>query len=170
MLNRNQIQQLIKEKKLVGNYIDLEVQLTPNGIDLTVGDISEFDSSGSLDFSNKERKLPTGRPVALQKEKPEDKFGWWDLKKGAYKVITNEVINLPHDLIGVAFSRSSLLRMGAFVENGVWDAGFQGRSEFILVVENPFGIKVKQNARVVQLIFLMINETSQGYQGIYQNL
>lgn len=170
MLNCEEIQKLAKERDLVKNYIDLDVQLTPNGIDLTVGDIFEFESAGALDFSNKERKLPKGKPVVVQKGKPEDKFGWWDLKKGAYKVITNEIVNLPKDLIGVAFSRSSLLRMGAFVENGVWDAGFQGRSEFILVVENPFGIKVKQNARVVQLVFLKISEASEGYQGIYQNL
>ena len=46
--------------------------------------------------------------------------------------------------------------------------GFKGKSEFILVVENPYGIKVKQNARVAQLIFFRINKTEEGYKGIYQ--
>ena len=55
-------------------------------------------------------------------------------------------------------------------QNGVWDAGFKGRSEFILVVGNPAGLKLKQNARVVQLTFLRINEVRKGYQGVYQNL
>jgi dUTP pyrophosphatase len=68
----------------------------------------------------------------------------------------------------MAFPRSSLLRMGAFTQTGVWDAGFKGASEFILIVQNPAGLKLKQNARVVQLVFTKINETAQGYNGIYQ--
>jgi dUTP pyrophosphatase len=170
MFNKEQIQELIKQHKLVEGYIDLDVQLTPNGIDLTAADVFEFDSAGALDFSNKQRKVPQCKPVPVSKENPEDKFGWWELKKGAYKVITNEIVNLPNDLIGIAFPRSSLLRMGGFVHNGVWDAGFKGRSEFILAVDNPFGIRLKQNARLVQLIFLKIEQVKQGYNGIYQNL
>jgi len=170
MLNKEQILALIKTQKLVEGYIDAETQLTPNGFDLTAGGIFEFDSSGAVDFSNKQRQLPAGKALLPQKERPDDAFGWWHLKKGGYKVVTNEVVNLPYNLTGIAFPRSSLLRMGAFVHNGVWDAGFRGRSEFILVVENPFGIKVKQNARLVQLVFLAIDPVKEGYQGAYQNL
>lgn len=168
MLNQQEIQQYIKEKGLITDYSNLETQLTPNGFDLTVASVFEFDTPGALDFSNKERKVPEGKEILAKKQSPQDKFGWWNLKKGAYKIRTNEVVNLPNDLIALAFSRTSLLRMGAFTQHGVWDAGFKGRSEFVLVVENPQGIKLKQNARIAQLIFLQINEISQGYQGIYQ--
>lgn len=170
MLNRQEIEKLIKEKALVADYVDLATQLTPNGLDLTAAEVYEFDAAGALDFSNKERKVPSGKLIPAVKEKPEDKFGWWDLKKGAYKIRTNETVNIPNDLIGIAFTRTSLLRMGGFTQNGVWDAGFRGKSEFILVVENPNGIKLKQNARVVQLIFMPINETSDGYKGIWKGL
>jgi len=169
VLNRKEIAKLIKDKALVSDYIDLETQTTPNGFDLTVKSVFEFDSPGALDFSNKERKTPQGKEILPRKEKPEDKFGWWQLKKGAYKIVSNEIVNLPNDLIAVAFPRSSLLRMGGFSQNGVWDAGFKGRSEFILVVENPHGIKVKQNARLIQLVFINIDEVDKGYEGIYQN-
>jgi deoxycytidine triphosphate deaminase len=37
------------------------------------------------------------------------------------------------------------------------------------VVENPNGIRLKQNARLVQLIFIKINKIKKGYQGIFQN-
>lgn len=167
-LNRNEIAKLIKEKNLIEGYFNLEVQLTPNGFDLTAAGIFEFGQPGALDFSNKERVVPEGKEIIPQKENPQDKFGWWNLKKGAYKIITNEKVNLPRDLIALAFSRTSLLRMGAFTQHGVWDAGFKGRSEFVLVVENPFGIRLKQNARVAQIIFLPINESEHSYQGIYQ--
>jgi dUTP pyrophosphatase len=169
MLNSEEIKRLIERENLITDYLNLDIQLTPNGFDLTAGSVFEFDKAGALDFSNKERKLVEGKELLPQKENPQDKFGWWNLKAGVYKIITNEVVNLPKDLIGIAFSRSSLLRMGAFTSTGVWDAGFRGRSEFILVVGNPKGMKLKQNARVVQLMFTKITETENGYDGIYQN-
>ncbi|MBU1998364.1 MAG: deoxyuridine 5'-triphosphate nucleotidohydrolase [Candidatus Omnitrophota bacterium] len=168
MLNRQEIEKLIREKSLVSKYIDLTIQLTPNGIDLTVEKIFEFKDCGTLDFSNKQRKLSECSELIPGKESPEDKFGWWLLKKGIYKIKTNEVVNLPLDLVGIAFPRSSLLRLGAFTQTGIWDAGFRGESEFVLVVENLSGIKIKQNSRIIQLAFLRMNETIEGYNGIYQ--
>ncbi|MBI4335724.1 MAG: deoxyuridine 5'-triphosphate nucleotidohydrolase [Candidatus Omnitrophica bacterium] len=168
MLNREEIEKLIKENGLVSGYIHLETQLTPNGFDLTAAEVFEFDSAGSLDFSNKERAVPGGNKLEPNKRSPDDRFGWWDLKSGAYKIRTNEIVALPNDLAALAFSRTSLLRMGAFTQHGVWDAGFRGRGEFVMVVQNPRGIRVKQNARVAQLIFTRINETARGYDGIYK--
>jgi len=168
VLNQEKIRSLIQEKNLVEDYLSLEVQLTPNGIDLTAAFVFEFDTPGAIDFSNKERVVPKAKEILPQKENPQDKFGWWKLAKGTYKIKTNEVINLPKDLMAIAFPRTSLLRMGAFTQHGIWDAGFMGKSEFILVVENPYGIKIKQNARIAQLVFVRIKETGGGYQGIYQ--
>ena len=170
MLNREELESLIVKDKLVEGYIELKTQLTPNGFDLTAEKIFEFEEAGVLDFSNKERRLPQGRELIPQKSAAEDKFGWWDLKKGIYKVRTNEVVNMPCDLAGLAFTRTSLLRMGVFTQHGVWDAGFRGKSEFVLVIDNPKGARIKQNARVAQMVFLRINETQEGYQGIYNNI
>jgi len=168
MLNDKEIKRQVKEKGLIKDFIHLETQATSNGFDLTVNKIFEFNGAGTLDFSNKERKIPAEKELAPKFKNPKDEFGWWNLKKGAYKVKTNESVNLPKDLVAVAFPRSSLLRMGAFTQTAVWDAGFRGISEFILIVNNPKGIRVKQNARIAQLVFFKINEVTQGYQGVYQ--
>lgn len=169
MLNGKEIERLIKEKDLIKDFIDLKTQITSGGFDLTVNSVSTFDSKGALDFSNKERIVPEGKEIPPKKKNPQDNFGWWNLKKGAYKIKTNEVVSLTNDLTALAFPRSSLLRMGAFTQTAVWDAGFIGKSEFILIVDNPKGIELKQNARIVQLVFLKMNEAHQGYQGVYQN-
>ena len=169
MLNREEIIKCIKDNNLAEGLIDSATQITPNGLDLTAASVSEFDSAGALDFSNKERVLPQGKELALQKDHPQDKFGWWTLKPGIYKIKTNETVTIPKDLTAIAFTRTSLLRMGAFTQHGVWDAGFKGKSEFIMVVSNPYGLRLKQNARVAQLVFFPINETKEGYQGIYQD-
>ncbi len=169
MLNKEEIEKLVEEKGIIEGYIDLNTQLTPNGFDLTAAQIFGFNDKGQLDFSNKERILPDCGEINPVKAGNEEKFGWWDLKKGIYKVKTNETVNLPNDLIAMAFTRTSLLRMGVFTQHGVWDAGFRGRSEFVLVVENPNGARIKQNARVAQLVFFGINETKDGYNGVYQH-
>lgn len=169
MLNKEEIRQLIKGQNLIEGYMNLDKQLTPNGFDLTVGKIFDFDSEGALDFSNNERVVPQGKEILAQKQSLEDKYGWWYLKPRAYKIRTNETVNIPNNLVALAFSRTSLLRMGVFTQNGVWDAGFQGKSEFILAVQNPNGIKIKENARVIQLVFLRVEQT-EGYDGIYNNL
>lgn len=168
ILNRHELEVLIRKESLITDYIELKSQLTCNGFDLTVRKVSEFNSSGALDFSNKERTLPEAAELIPKKEETESKFGWWELKAGAYKIETNEFINLPNNIIGIAFPRSSLLRMGAFTQTGVWDAGFKGKSEFILIVHNPCGLRLKQNARIVQLVFTKIKTVNKGYQGIYQ--
>jgi len=169
MLNKKEIEQLIEKKSLIENYINLDKQLTPNGFDLSVGKVFEFESAGDLDFSNSQRIVPQGKELTPKKRKDDDKYGWWELPQGAYKVRTNEAVNLPNNLAALGFTRTSLLRMGALTQNGVWDAGFKGRGEFILVVSNPKGINIKQNARVVQLVFVGVRETEE-YQGIYKNL
>lgn len=169
MLNKNEIKKLIEDKKLLEGYMSLDKQLTPNGVDLTVAKISKFKKAGLLDFSNKERVISEAEEIIPDKKNKEDKYGWWELQPGTYKVKTNEAVNLPTDLIALAFSRTSILRMGCFTAHGVWDAGFSGRGEFTLTVQNPEGIKVKQNARIAQLIFYKIGET-EGYDGIFKNI
>lgn len=169
MLNKREISGLIANIKLVEDYVNLDKQLTPNGIDLTAGRVFKFCSAGALDFSNSERDLGETEEIIPRKSEEEDKFGWWMLSPGAYKVRTNEIINMPNNLSGIAYPRTSLLRMGVFTHNGVWDAGFSGRSEFVFVVSNPFGLKLKQNARVIQLVFFRVEET-EAYNGIYNGL
>lgn len=166
-LNDEQLKEAV-ENGLVENIIDLETQLTPNGFDMTAKEIHMFKDSGKLDFSNSEREIPETEKVEPVKRNEQDEYGWWKLEPGAYKIKTNEVVDLPEDVIGFAYPRSSLLRMGCTIENGVWDAGFRGRSEFLLIVENKEGVEIKENARVNHIVFEKIEETEQGYMGRYQ--
>ncbi len=163
ILHDEEIRKLIA-KGLVTGYISLEKQLQPNGFDLTAREIFRFKGAGSIDFSNKERKFPETEPVVFTDM-------WAHLNPGIYKVKTNEIVSIPRDIIALAQPRSSLLRMGAFTVHGIWDAGFSGRSEFALVVQNPAGLSIKQNARIAQLAFVRLpSPASKGYSGIHQNL
>lgn len=148
---------------LIENIRDLSVQLTPNGIDLTVKKVEKFTDKGFIDFTNEHRILPTTKEVPFIND-------WVHLDKGCYKVTFNEVVSIPDDMIALARPRSSLLRSGATIESAVWDAGFHGISISLLVVLNPYGISLQKNARLLQLFFVkMSGKANQRYQGVYQS-
>ena len=167
VLSREELEHKIKEENLITNYIDLETQITPQGFDLTVKKIEKYRGKGKLDFSNSEREIPKTSKVEPQKKNSEDDYGWYKLEKGVYKVTMNEKVDIPNNLTGFAYPRSSLLRMGCSIENAVWDAGYKGTGSFMLVVENTEGVEIKENARVNQLVFVEIDETEKGYSGRY---
>lgn len=167
MLNRRELKERIEEEDLIQEFIDLETQLTPQGFDLTAGKILKYKGGGKLDFSNSEREIPEAEEVEPVKKSEEDDYGWWKLEPGVYKVVMNEKVDIPNDLAALAFPRSSLLRMGASIENAVWDSGYTGTGSFMLNVENSEGIEVKENARVNQLVFFEVEEHGDGYSGRY---
>jgi dUTP pyrophosphatase len=164
VLSRDEILKLLSiEPPLVDGIIDAQNQIQPNGIDLTVRDISIVCSAGKVAVSNKERVLSALSSLTF------DALGHMDLVPGCYLITYNEIINLPKDMIALGFPRSSLLRCGVTVHNAVWDAGYSGRSQSLMVVYNPQGFRLQKNARVVQLVFLRLDsEVAEGYKGIFQ--
>ncbi len=155
------------ENGLVQNYIDLDTQLQPNGFDFTAGEIHRYKEKGKLDFSNSEREIPETEKVEPEKKDSEDDYGWWKLEPGVYKVVMNEKVDIPNDVTGFAYPRSSLLRMGCTIENAVWDSGFTGTGSFMLEVHNSDGVEIKENARVNQIVFHKVEESEEGYNGRY---
>jgi len=148
---------------IVDGIHDLTTQVQPDGIELTVQRIERFVHQGAITYDNKEREISPTTPIEL------DKNNWTYLEEGAYKVVFNEIVNIPNWLIAIARPRSSLIRSGVTVETAVWDAGYSGRSEAMMVVHNMHGFKIKKDARIIQLIFLRLTRpVEKGYDGIYQ--
>lgn len=163
MLNSREIRRLIETQQLITGHIDLDRQLQPSGFDLSLGEVHAYADGGSVDFSNRDRRIAPTTPL-----QPDDD-GWHRLPRGCYIVVYNEVVRMPLDLVAIARTRSTVLRNGAAVETAVWDPGYHGRSSSLLVVYNPHGIKLKRNARVAQLVFFRTEEVEEGYRGIYQH-
>jgi dUTP pyrophosphatase len=164
ILSGEEIRRLIKSPKpLVSGYIDLERQLQPAGFELTLAEVFSFRSHGSLGFKDEDRKLPVFKPVKLSAE------NFTRLPKGAYVVRYNEEVWLPSDLLALIFPRSSLMRSGAILYTAVWDPGYRGRGQGLLNVYNPYGVRLKLNARIGQLVFLRLSKPARKlYRGIYQ--
>lgn len=151
------------EGGLVEGMIDPETQVQMCGVELTLQRIEMFSSCGSLDYDNSERRVADLSPV------PFDPDGWAFLEAGCYIITFNEVVSIPSNTTAFARPRSSLLRSGAALQTALWDPGYRGRSQSLLVVHNPHGLRLKRNARVMQLVFLHLSmEAHRTYSGIYQ--
>jgi len=164
VLSKAQIRALLSTKPpLIKELINLNTQLQPNGVDLTVQHIEKIVSAGCVDFSNKDRKLSETERLDFNDDRV-------FLPPGPYKVLFNEVIHLPKDIMAIGAPRTSLIRCGVTIETGFWDAGYEGRSESLLIVANEKGFYVKKNARILQLVFIKLAKVaSTGYKGIYQS-
>ena len=148
---------------LVESMIDPETQTQMCGMELTVQRIERFTSSGAVAFENSERRLPETESLQF------DQSGWIDLPAGAYLVTFNEIVSIPGDVAALARARSTLLRCGASLQTALWDPGYRGRSQSLLVVHNPAGLRLKRNARLMQLVFMRLEkEAEKVYEGRYQ--
>ncbi len=163
VLSSQDIQQLLKqEPPLVEGWIDLEEQVQTNGFDLTLREVALLQSAGEITVMNSQRLVSDLASLVF------DGLGFIDLMAGAYIITYNEVVHLPRNIMALATPRSSLLRCGVTVNTAVWDAGYSGRSQSLMVVYNPRGFRLQRNARIVQLIFLRLTRETEGYQGAYQ--
>jgi dUTP pyrophosphatase len=148
---------------LLESMIDPETQTQMCGMELTLQKIERFTSAGTVAFDNIERVLPQTEPMDFGAS------GWIDLPAGSYLVTFNEIVNIPKDVAALARARSTLLRCGASLETALWDPGYRGRSQSLLVVYNPHGLRLKKNARLMQLVFLRLEkEAEKVYSGKYQ--
>jgi len=163
VLSGSDIRRLIKRKPpLVEGWINLDEQVQTNGFDLTLRDVTVMQSAGRIMASNSQREVSALSPLEF------DEKNCIDLAAGIYMITYNEVVHLPKNIMALGRPRSSLLRCGVNVGTAVWDAGYEGRSQSLLIVHNPQGFRVQQNARMTQLVFMELTGESEGYKGIYQ--
>lgn len=164
VLGADAIKELIENRSLISDYIDMDRQLQGAGFDLTVGEIEIIsetqENRGYIDFSNRKRKLPELNTLDTGDM-------CWNIEKGGYYLVrVNEVIKLPPFLIAEFRPRSSLMRMGGDIVSAWVDPGYHGRLQFGLVAYSSF--IVEKNARVAQIIFIK-TDTYKLYEGRYQN-
>jgi dUTP pyrophosphatase len=163
ILTKQDIHQLLKqEPPLIEGYINLKEQVQPNGVDLTLREVAMLQSSGKIAVEDSQRLVSDLAPLVF------DGLGFIDLMAGAYIITYNEIVHLPKNVIALATPRSILLRCGVVVNTAVWDAGYSGRSQALIIVYNPQGFRVQRNARIVQLVFLKLTQETEGYHGVYQ--
>lgn len=83
---------------------------------------------------------------------------------------TMEYVKVPDDVTAFVEGRSSIGRMGLFIQNAGWvDPGFEGRITLELFNANSLPIQLKAGRRVCQLVFCkMDHKALSPYRGKYQ--
>jgi dCTP deaminase len=83
---------------------------------------------------------------------------------------TLEYVELPEDLTAFVEGRSSLGRLGLFIENAGWvDAGFKGQLTLELFNANCYPIKLYPKMKICQLVFARLDQKPlKPYNGKYQ--
>lgn len=141
----------------IARHVDpcAEDQVQPNGVDLRIGEVFTVTSPAEI---NADGTVPGERQEVAWP--PENCF-----PPGFYIIRYQETVTIPPGHVGQVFPRSSLLRNGAALFSALWDQGYSGRGEALMVLWAP--MKLPPGARIGQLVMFPA-EAAAGYEGQYQ--
>lgn len=163
---------VVLQRGIMSNLLSTKLQVQPCGIDLTLKRVLTFGSSGVVDLDNVKRKNAETRNIQFLTQ-PQPNDGGMDrylrLAQGSYLVEFNELVDMPLDVMGQIFVRSTLFRSGALLTAGVMDCGYKGVIGALLQVNNVHGLHVYKNTRMGQMVFHQMSEATDGYSGVYQD-
>ena len=160
ILSDKTIIRMLKERSLVIEPIT-DGQIQPASVDIRLGNtfsIVDDTPTGIISLSSEIR----------YKTITADKYL---LLPGPFVLTTTmEYFELPDDLTAFVEGRSSLGRMGLFIQNAGWvDPGFKGEITLELFNANRCAIELKSGRRVGQLVFAKMDDKAQvPYNGKYQ--
>lgn len=160
ILSDKTIIEMLENKSLQISPLEKE-QIQPASVDVRLGDtfsIVEDSAMGIINLEDeiKYRTLKTDKYILLP---------------GQFVLATTmEYFDLPNDLTAFVEGRSSLGRMGLFIQNAGWvDPGFKGEITLELFNANRCAIELTTGRRVGQLVFAkMDQEALNPYKGKYQ--
>ena len=161
ILSDKTIKELIEKGKLeVEPFSEELVQCS--SLDLRLGyQIARYRAKDFLDVKNPSWEIEL---------ETIDGNGFFIQPKEFVLATTLEYIKLPPDLTAFVEGRSSLGRLGLFIENAGWvDAGFEGQLTLELYNANKYPIKLYPEMRICQLVFAKLDrEPLKPYRGKYQ--
>jgi len=147
-----------------------EKNLQPASYDLTLGyHFITFESKNEhiIDIKSKESLKRIKKEIYLKNEND-----FIIIKPKSFVLATTiETIYINEKISAFLSGRSSIGRLGLFIENAGWiDSGFKGQITLELFNANDFPIKLYPNVRICQIIFIE-NKTEciNAYNGKYQN-
>ena len=131
----------------------------PNAVDLRVKKIFEINKKSPFIISEEDKTHRGSTEVQPDEE------GWFNLERGTYEIIMENVVSVGEGYAGFVITRSTLNRNGLFITSGLYDSGYHGVMAGCLHVRvGP--AKIKKGTRVGQFI-LFEAETLSMYDGSY---
>lgn len=160
ILSDKTIEKMLFDKSLTITPL-CDGQIQPASVDIRLGNtfsVVEDSSLGIIDLENEIRykTITSDRYILLPNQ--------------FVLATTMEYFALPDDLTAFVEGRSSLGRMGLFIQNAGWvDPGFEGEITLELYNANRCAIELKAGRRVGQIVFAKLDDRALNpYNGKYQ--
>ena len=160
ILSDKTIRDMISKGSLIKSPIE-NIQIQPASLDIRLGDtfaVIEDSPDGILDMES---------PISYKIIRSDTYL----LLPGQFVLATTmEYLDLPDDMTAFVEGRSSLGRMGLFIQNAGWvDPGFEGEITLELFNANRCAIELTAGRRVGQLVFAQMDAAAENpYRGKYQ--
>lgn len=152
----------IIEKNIITNYSEEGIQ--QQGIDLRINRIREVILNDNYDtkiIPKQGKTIPANVTSWIDKDK-------FYLHKGYYEVEFIEGCNIPANNAMWLKERSSLVRCGASIKSGQFDAGFKTDNIGCFLKIDGY-LTIEKGARLAQAIIFNSNDVINLYDGQWQN-
>jgi len=168
VLGIKELHRLVDEIKLVENLCQREMENPEGaGFDLRLGEVYELEGDGFLGIE--ERNTPNTKLVGQAELNNLREDNFFVFQPGKYHLIkTIEKVNLPTNLSGIIFPRTTLFRSGLGLFNGVVQPGYSGELTFGICNLGTEPIKISFGARVVHITFHKVLGEGNQYRGQWQ--
>lgn len=198
ILGIKKLHELVKDISLVENLCEREMNNPEGaGFDLRLGEVYELEGEGFLGAEERDTPkiklvgksktlpLPDKLPPCQRGDKEGREEGVGDpssakategendnffiFEPGKYYLIkTIEKVNLPINLSGIIFPRTTMFRSGLGLFNGIVQPGYSGELTFGICNLGKSNIKVSFGARVVHITFHEVLGEGNQYRGQWQ--
>lgn len=159
ILSDKKIQDLVEEKRIIIKPL-LDYQIQPASIDLRLGTSFLKIDENMMEVMTLDKEI---NYVSIESDEivlPPNSF---------LLAATMESIELPPDITAFVEGRSSIGRMGLFIQNAGWvDPGFKGQITLELYNANRLPIRLTSGRRICQLVLAQLDqEAVNPYKGKY---
>jgi deoxycytidine triphosphate deaminase len=168
LLGIKKLHELVKTQKLVENLCERELNSPEGaGFDLRLDEIFEINGDGFLGVE--ERDTPEITSVAKNNDSKSEEENYFIFEPGKYYLIkTMEKVNLPINLSGIIFPRTTLFRSGLALFNGIVQSGYCGELTFGICNMGKSKIKISFGARIAHITFHEVLGEGNQYKGQWQ--
>lgn len=91
------------------------------------------------------------------------------IRPGEYRLVeTVETVNVPSDLMAMAYPRSTLQRLGLLLITTKTDPGYKGTLTFGLRNLGPVSVRLQMGARICNMVFYQVAGETVAYRGQHQ--
>lgn len=159
----------IIENGIIINARDRNAQTQQQGVDVRISQLFQLDGIGVIPLDGKMTVLPRKKEITPHCSQIDGRWvDDWIIEPGYYEVVLEEGCKIPDNVTLHFKTRSSLVRCGAIIHSGQFDAGFETEKMgcFLQVLRK---IIIYKGSRIAQAICFTSDDVDNLYDGQFQN-